>query len=335
MRRSPGLVATIGVALVAATLFVAWLLPSGDYLYLPNPASPVAGSVVVSGKPDPPGPGGIYYVDVTVRPARWLERLLPFTRPDGATIVPGRQVESRGATVEERRRRGAAEMSRSEEIAAAVGLREAGLDVTASARGVLVESIATDVPAAKILDEDDVIVEAAGRPTKTPLALRDAMKSVTPGDPVKLSVMRDGKELELTAVTVPSPADQKHAILGIAVSQDADIRLPVDVRIDLGRVGGPSAGLPFALEVLQETGRDVDRGHRVAATGEIELDGSVGPIGGVKQKTLGVKAAGVDVFLVPAGDNAREARRYAGTLRVIPVESFQQALRVLKTLPQK
>jgi PDZ domain-containing protein len=109
----------------------------------------------------------------------------------------------------------------------------------------------------------------------------------------------------------------------------------VNVKIDLGQVGGPSAGLPFALDVLQELGTDVDHGLRVVATGEIELDGSVGPIGGVKQKTYGARRAGADVFLVPAGDNAAEARRYAGNLRIIPVKSFQQALSALGTFGSK
>ena len=84
--------------------------------------------------------------------------------------------------------------------------------------------------------------------------------------------------------------------------------------------------------MLEELGRDVDHGYRVAATGELGLDGSVQPIGGVKQKTIGVRRAGVDVFLVPAGDNAKEARKYAGRVKVIPVESFRQALRALATI---
>ena len=70
----------------------------------------------------------------------------------------------------------------------------------------------------------------------------------------------------------------------------------------------------------------------MAATGEIELDGDVLPIGGVKQKVIGAQRSGADVFLVPAGDNAAEARRHAGDLRIIPVESFGQALRALATL---
>ena len=71
------------------------------------------------------------------------------------------------------------------------------------------------------------------------------------------------------------------------------------------------------------------------ATGEIQLDGSVTSVGGIKQKTYGVRKADADVFLVPAGENAATAQRYAGSLRVIPVESFEQALRALKTLRQK
>ena len=133
--------------------------------------------------------------------------------------------------------------------------------------------------------------------------------------------------------TVESPAEKGRAIIGIRVAQAADIELPLKVDIDLGGVGGPSAGLPFALDVLQELGTNVDRGHRVVATGEIALDGSIGPIGGVKQKTFGARKAGADVFLVPAGENAAEARRYAGKLRIIAVRSFQQALSALRTMP--
>jgi PDZ domain-containing protein len=107
------------------------------------------------------------------------------------------------------------------------------------------------------------------------------------------------------------------------------------VRIDAGNVGGPSAGLAFALDVLEELGRNVAHGNTIAATGEIEPDGSVAPIGGIKQKTIGAREAHVDAFLVPAGENARQARKYAHGLRIIPVETFPQALRALATLPQK
>ena len=124
-------------------------------------------------------------------------------------------------------------------------------------------------------------------------------------------------------------------MIGVLVEPATQMKLPFPVRIDAGSIGGPSAGLAFALDVLEELGRDVDRGYKVAATGELDADGSVLPIGGVKQKAIGVRRAKVDIFLVPAGDNAKEARKYAGSVQVIPVESFRQALHALATLPPK
>jgi len=323
----------IGAAIaVALALAFAWLYPSPDYLYVPNTAKPVADRVEVAGERADSGPGAIYYVDVTVRRATWAERLVAFVRPDGATLVSHNDVVPQGSSFEERRKEGLAEMARSEEVAAAVALKEAGYPVKANPRGALVEAVASDAPAADVLDSGDVIVAARGTSVLTPGALRSSLAAAKPGDTVRLKLRRNGKVVRVSVRTIESPADPKRAIIGIRVAQAADIQLPIKVDIDLGGVGGPSAGLPFALDVLQELGQDVDRGRRVAATGEIELDGSVGPIGGVKQKVYGARRAGVDVFLVPAGDNAAEARRYAGKLRIVPVESFQQALSALRTL---
>jgi PDZ domain-containing protein len=135
----------------------------------------------------------------------------------------------------------------------------------------------------------------------------------------------------VTVRTIASPADETRAIIGILVDQEAKIDLPIDVDIDLGEVGGPSAGLPFALEIARKLGRDVTHGCRIAATGALALDGTVLPIGGIEQKTIGARRAGVDFFLVPVGENAEGAQENAGDLHVIPVESFQQALRRLAT----
>jgi len=322
---------------VAAVLVgLAWFYPSGDYLYVPNTAIPVAAKVKVEGeKPAAQGKGAIYYVDVSVRQATWAERLVPFLRPDGATLVPREQVVPDGSSFEDRHEEGLREMARSEKVAAAVALKQAGYKVKATPRGALVEAVATDAPAAAELDSGDVIVGSRGRSIQTPEQLRRSFTGVRPGADVGLSVRRNGTVKTVTVRTVESPSEPGRAIIGIRVAQAADIKLPLKVDIDLGAVGGPSAGLPFALDVLQELGTNVDHGRRVVATGEIALDGTVGPIGGVKQKTFGARRAGADVFLVPAGENAAEARRYAGNLRIIAVESFQQALSALSTLPSK
>jgi PDZ domain-containing protein len=326
-----------GAAAVAAVVLgLVWFVPANDYLYVPNAANPVADKVTVEGeKPSPPGEGGIYYVDVNVRRATWAEQLLPFLRPEGPSLVPKHQVVPPGTSFEDRRADGLREMARSEEVAAAVALKQAGYEVTATPRGALVEAVAIDAPAAAELDAGDVIVAARGRPIRTPEQLRRSFTGVRPGDDVALRVRDGGKVRSVTVRTVESPNEKGRAIIGIRVAQAADIELPRKVDINLGRVGGPSAGLPFALDILQELGTDVDRGRRVVATGEIALDGAIGPIGGVKQKTFGARKAGADVFLVPAGENAAEARRYAGNLRIIPVTTFQQALSALRTLPAK
>jgi PDZ domain-containing protein len=175
-----------------------------------------------------------------------------------------------------------------------------------------------------------VVVAVNGIPTPTKASLFAVLARVTPGAVVKLRILRDGKHLLVPIRTVDEGG---RAIIGFFADQAATVKLPIKVAIDANGIGGPSAGLAFTLEVMQQLGRNVLHGHKVAATGEMALNGAVGPIGGIKQKTYGVRQAGADVFLVPAGQNARDARRFAGPLRIIPVRSLDQALHKLATLP--
>jgi len=331
---TPGRLLLAAAAIAAAALLFAWIVPASDFLYLPNSPKPLADRVEVDGGRRAQGPGGISFVDVTVRRATWLEQLLPFLRPDGSTLVAEDRVVPPGSSFDDRREEGRAQMERSEQVAAAVALEQAGHDVEATPRGVLVEGVDPTVPAADVLAYGDVIVEAAGRKVRTPAELRGAVDTIRPGQAVALRIRRNGAARTVRVTTVEDPREEGRPLIGIRVGQDAKIHLPVKVQIDLGDVGGPSAGLPFALEVLEQLGENVDRGRNVVATGEIELDGSIVPIGAVKQKAVGVSNSDADVFLVP-GDNAAEARRYAGKVRVIAVNTFQQALRALQTLPQK
>lgn len=320
-----------GLVLGAATVGAAWLLPSDSYLVLPDTAKPLADKVEVEGeKPHPPG--GIYYVDVVVREASLLEEVAAVTRPDGADLVPRHALVPPGSDFRERRRQNLRQMDRSQEIGAAVALRELGYDVKAEPEGALVVAVAGDAPAAGKIAPTDVVVAVDGRAVRTPDDLRRLIGTRKPGATVRLRVRRGSKTEEVRVGTVESPEQPGRPIVGIQVEQSAEIELPLDVEIDLGGVGGPSAGLAFALDIVEELRGNVDRGLKVAATGELELDGDVLSIGGVKQKVIGAKRSGADVFLVPAGDNAEEARRYAGDLPIVPVHSFRQALRALATL---
>jgi PDZ domain-containing protein len=196
---------------------------------------------------------------------------------------------------------------------------------------VLVEQVDPRAPAAGKVEPTDVIVAADGKRVRDPADLRHIVGAHRSGDSVRLVVRRGSTQRSLVVRTTN---DRGRTVIGVLVEQAADIKLPINVKINAGGVGGPSAGLAFALDVLEELGRDVDHGHKIAATGQIELDGTVTPIGGIRQKTIGVRRSGIDIFLVPAGDNVSEARRYAHGLRIVAVKSFQQALRTLATLPE-
>jgi PDZ domain-containing protein len=222
-------------------------------------------------------------------------------------------------------------MSRSQQIAAAVALRAAGYKVQAAPAGVLVEQVDSTVPAAGELQPTDVIVSANGKRVRVPADLRRVVSRLKPGDGIRLVVRRGDTQRRITVKTTHD--EHGRTIIGVLIDQAATIKLPLRVDIDAGSVGGPSAGLAFALDVMEELGKDVDRGEKIAATGQLELDGTVSPIGGIRQKTIGVRKSGIRVFLVPAGDNAREAKRYADGLRIVPVRNFQQALHKLATLP--
>jgi len=225
-------------------------------------------------------------------------------------------------------------MRRSQQVAAAVALGAAGYKVTARPTGAFVEDVDPHAPAACRLLPADVIVSVDGSPVRRVADLRRLVRARPVGSALEIGVRRGSALQTLSLRTVADPHQQGKPVIGVLVRQAADIHLPFSVGIDAGNVGGPSAGLAFALQVLEELGRDVDHGYRVAATGEIQLDGSVGPIGGIVQKTIGVRHSGIDVFLVPV-DNAPLARQHAGRLRVIPVSNFQQALHVLATLRRK
>jgi PDZ domain-containing protein len=333
MKRFAVVAVVLGVLGLATTL-VLWSLPADEFILTPNEAKPLADRVVVEGS-RPSGDGDVYYVDLYVRRARVLEQLLPFTRPEGSTVLPEQALLPPGTSDEERDRQNVADMERSEQIASVVALRALGYEVVAIPRGALVIGVASDVPAAAKIDASDVIVAVDGVPVRTPADLRREIGRRKPGDNVRLTVRRGGKALDLTVPTIPSPTGPDRPIVGITVDQAADIELPFDVDIDLGRVGGPSAGLPFALEIARKLGRDVTHGCKIAATGELALDGTVLPIGGIKQKTIGARRADVDFFVVPAGRNAEGAQDHADGLTVIPVESFQQALRALTTSDAK
>jgi PDZ domain-containing protein len=333
---TPLRLASAGLVVLVAALVVLVTRGSDHYLEIPDQAHPLAGLVRVPGSKRMDDGGGIYYVDVVLKRASLLESLVPAIRPDGSDLVDRRQIVEPGISEQQRFKLALADMKVSQVIASTVALRQLGYRLTVRPGGLRVVAVTSDSHAIGLLKPGDVIISADGKPVSTRADLRVVLERHRPGDLVKIGIRRGQERRVLSVRTTSDEREPKRPIIGVLPSQALNVHFPFPIRFDLGEVGGPSAGLAFALELLEKRGRDVDHGYKVAATGEIQLDGSVTRIGGVKQKTIGARQAHVDVFLVPVdGDNASEAKRYAKGLRIIPVESFQQALRALATLPSK
>jgi Lon-like protease len=317
------------LAVVAGVL---WLFPSNEYVFLPDPPRNVEPLVQVPGEKDTPGQGGIFMVDIVIRKASLLEWLLPRLHlpelEDGAQLVPAEDVNPVGVSESQRVRQSLHEMSQSQLVAAAVALRYLGHKVDADPDGAEVTLVAPKAPADGKLEIGDVIVAAQGKDVRTPTDLRNAMEGVKPGQEVTFRVRRSGGIRDVRLATRADDQNPQRAVVGILIEQSANIRLPVQVKINAGSIGGPSAGLAFALDIVDESGHDVDGGRRIVVTGALGLDGTVEPIGGVEQKTIAAREAHADLFLVPDG-NVAEARRYADGLKVVPVSTFREALSVL------
>lgn len=334
---TPRRLLTAGLVLLVAVVAVLLFKKSDRLLEVPDAAHALSGVVSIPSSKPQSDPGGIYYVDVLVQRASLLQATFPFTRPEGSDLIPEEAFVPSGLTYQQQIKLEAENMKVSQQKAAVVALRALGYKVPAREAGVRVIDVERRSHAYGVLRARDVVVGADGKAVRNRADLFDVMSKHRVGDVVRIAVLRGRKRQTLRIRTVADTNDPKRPIIGFIPFETLKARLPFDVNFDLNRdVGGPSAGLAFALEVMEARGRDVDHGLKIAATGEIGLDGKIGSVGGVKQKTIGARQTQVDAFLVPVdGDNAKEARRYAHGLRIIPVKTFQQALRALATLARK
>jgi PDZ domain-containing protein len=332
---SPLRVLAVVAVLLAVTAVILSKTQSPYYILNPDPAHPVAPLVHVADQKPPVGNGTLYFVDVTVGPASRLQQFFQWLGFNShSSLVPASEFLPPGSSNSSFIQAEARQMTESETTAAAVALRQLHYPVVIRPNGVIVNQIVERTDAAGKLQPSDVIVAINGVRTPTITKLHSVIDKLTPGQIATLRIKRGAKRL---VEAVKTTNVRGHALVGFAPAQSARIKLPMKISIDAGDIGGPSAGLAFTLEVMKQLGANVTHGYDVAATGEMNLDGTVSAIGGVEQKTYGVRAAGAQVFLVPVdGDNAKDAEKYAGpNVKVIPVTSLGQALRALAALPKR
>jgi PDZ domain-containing protein len=332
LRRSWPAILAVVVLIIAGTLVWAWRTPSGYFILWPDKAHPAAAYLHVPGG-RPPAPGtGFYFVDVHELEANKLEELWGRHIVHGASLIPVSEVVLPGESEKQRVHEDIQAMDTSQVVAQAVAERALGKNVTIRHLGALVEAVSPGLPADRAgIVAGDVITAVDGHPVRSASDLVRLTSGLHPGDVAGYTFGSAGtKQLR----TVAGGKGKHRGIIGVAVGDNVRIgHIPVRVHYTISGIGGPSAGLAFALEIYDSlSGRHLLDGHRIAATGELDPLGDVIEIGGAKQKALGAIEAGADTFIVPKPNVAAARKAAAGKLRVIGVNTFAQALRAIRSL---
>lgn len=248
------------------------------------------------------------------------------------------------STPTEQRRLGFQSMTSAKQIAEYVAFNRLGLDVTMKFGKVIVEQLVclelpTRLSACKQLNPGDTITAMDGNEIATLSDLTRIIARYIPGDVVTLRVIahESSTSVERRVQLIADPGNPERTLVGFIPADTRTVDLPFEVGINTDQIGGPSAGLAFTLALLDElTPGDLSGGVKVAATGTILDDESVGAIGALRQKTIAAKAAGAKVFLVPASQSEQElaaARQVAGSsLLIVPVANLSDALSALEEL---
>ena len=228
-------------------------------------------------------------------------------------------------TVAENREAGRLQMDQSTQIAVAVALEHLGYEIM-SPIGARIERIVVDAPAHEALHIGDIVQRVDDTAITTARQLSDTIKANEPGAAATLTALDpDG---QLRDVTVTLAERDGVTLLGVLVTTHVEFEeLPIDVTLNIENIGGPSAGLAFTLSVIDAlTPEPLTGDLDIAATGTIHHDGTVGPIGGVPQKSHAVVRAGTDLFLVPASQVDEATAVAEPSVAVVGVETLEDAL---------
>lgn len=329
-RRLLGL-GTMLLALLVVVAVVASQLVTAPYVLLkPGTAydvlaeeGPGGGPMIrIEGHETHPTEGGLRMTTVAMyggpgHEASWWE--VTWSRLRGQDeIIPREQVFPAEVTEEEVDQHSSAQMEGSQSGASVVALRAAGVEVTEE---VVVGEVLPDAAARGVLRTDDVILEAGGRSVEQPADVQQVVQAAEPGTKVPMRVRRDGRERTLE---VPTGTAEGRTVVGVLLGARADSA--VDVTVDAGAVGGPSAGMMLSLGIYDQlTEGPLTGGEDIAGTGTIDAEGQVGPIDGIRQKMIGARDSGADWFLAPDANCVEVVGRVPGGMEAFAVTDFSEA----------
>lgn len=313
-------------------LVAAALLYRPPYLVIsPGTAFDISGDVTISGTKVTRLHG--HYLAATVRLSQdsALGTLIAALRPD-REVVPASQVLPSGVSPSRYFEQQRAIYQESQRLAAGAAAMAVGMPVRIQGSGAEVVDVVRGSPAAATLHPGDVIVAVDGQRIATVQQLQDRVRSRPTGSRFALTVERGGGRVEVTLRSAHLSNLAAGAGIGVA-AQTRNLKVSLPFRIsfrDRPEVGGPSAGLVYALTIADLLApADYADGRTIAATGTIGVDGDVGPVGGVTEKAIGVRGAGASEFLVPAQEIGDARRADVSGLQVQGVDRLQGALRLL------
>ena len=340
-RRAERRGSSIGWLLITGAIagsVVLGLLPAPYVIERPGPVFDTLGDmgvdggeqpvIQISGAPTYPTEGELNLLTVSVsgsrdEPPSWIEVATAWFQPSRA-VVPIDSVYPDGQTSEQADQESAAEMANSQQEAVAAAFEE--LDI---AYQVVVDGVIDGAPADGVLEAGDQLLTANGVAIQGITDLRAAISENGTDRGLVLTVLRDGVQRVLTMTPVPASADDPTPIVGI----QAGYIFPFDVTIHLDNVGGPSAGTMFALGVYDKLTEGALTGGTVfAGTGTIRADGTVGPIGGIRQKMYGALDAGATAFLAPAANCDEVTGHIPSGLSVYAIKTLDDAIAAVQTV---
>ena len=334
----PWIVAAVLIA-IGITIAIAWPLTVPYYTLSPGPIYDTADFVHVEDG-DVSTDGELFFLTVSLKEANVFEWAAGYIDPRVA-VRERQTVRPNGVSQEQLRRESLAAMQQSKQTATFVALTRLGYEVTLIGTGALVIETVPDSAADGVLMPNDVIIEMDGQTVAFRDDIINDLSDAEIGDLVETVVERpvdestdEFNEIDVSLVLGPHVDDPTRPMIGVLLDNNEPIvEFPVEVEIDSQNIGGPSAGMMFTLQIMDQlTDGEITHGERIAGTGTISRDGTVGSIGGVKQKVYGAIDAGARAVLIPAG-NYEDAVEAAGDdIKVVRIETIDDAIAFLETL---
>lgn len=331
----------LGVAFLASLVLLAMVIPSPYIIERPGPVVNTLGDVMIKNKKVPvigitddktyPTTGVLNLLTVSIvggpeHPASWLS-LLPAVVDPSQRIAPQSEFFPEGETEKGREAQNTALMNNSQMQAAAAAFRQLKRPVSVQ---LYVADVSDKGPSKGVLRTGDVLLGVNGKRVTDFAKLRQAVIASGADMPMQLAIERDGKEQDV-AVTPRIPEGGKEPMIGAVLS--LKYQLPAQVDIHLSEIGGPSAGMVFALGIYDQlTPEPLLDGLTVSGTGTISDSGQVGPIGGLAQKMWGAQRAGSDLFLMPIENCNDLSTEIPSGMTVAPVETLDEAIKAIETL---